>query len=140
MINEERVISFMREVCEYLQLEVPSLVLTDSTRGAAMRTRSTAGVQTSISIPKLTLEHGDAFVKYYVVHECIHLAVNSGKHDKDFKSREAEVLDKVFAIGIKYSRSFPKYLFAKADVKNILWGKSEKMVGGGLCLKRLQRR
>ena len=134
MTTKERMMELLVEVCRYLHFDVPKLVLADTKRGMARRVRTINGVEDSITMPTAILDYNEAFVKYYIVHEVMHLASNNAKHDLVFKTRESEALCDLYAIGIKYARAYPKYLFEKENPKVILWGESDKHLGVGLCL------
>jgi hypothetical protein len=126
-------------VCQSLAIDpAPLLVFKETERGGVVRTRTAAGTSTTLTLPMWTFGHGEAFVKYYLIHECTHVIINSPKHDLAFKTAEAKHLTEVFNIGIKYSRAFPKYLFC-TETKKVLWGRSDKTLGLGPCLRRLFR-
>ena len=134
MPTKERIVIWLEEVCRHFNMEVPNLEFTDKTRGQALRVRDVNGVRTTITLPNYLFNHTNAFSQYYVVHECVHLAINNGKHDTTFKLKETETLADLYHIGIKYTRSYPKYLYDKNNPKNILWGTSDTSLGKGLCL------
>lgn len=132
---QEQLQTFLTEVCEKLGLEpVPTLIINNNIRGGAKRYKDSTGVHTEIKIPCGVETHGVGFMKYYIVHECTHLASNNSKHDDEFKQQEKQNLKDIYNIGIKYSRSFPKYLY-DTNTKQVLWGRSDKDLGLGPCIK-----
>jgi hypothetical protein len=133
-MTQERMKEVVEIVCKHLDLDVPSITLVDNKHGGAKRICTVDGATLFIDLPKAVISHGDALIKYYIVHECTHFAVNSPSHTKKFKEVEEETLSLLFNIGIKYSRMFPKYLYDEADPTRILWGTSEKFLGKGPCL------
>lgn len=141
-MTNEHLNQWVREVSTHLEIATPSIVLTEKNRGAANRIKTgTGAIITEIVLPARIFEHGEAFTKYYVVHECVHLAINKpeGKHDSAFKEREADCLLRLFNIGIKYNRSFPKYLFNAQQPKVVLWGKSERNLGMGCVVSNTKQ-
>ena len=136
-VTTEQITQWLSDVCTLLNMELPRLTMINNTKGGARRIRTVDGVHFEIDLPVGILQHGPAFSKYYIVHECTHLNANNSKHDSNFKTAEAANLNRAFGIGIKYSRAFPKYLYDVHDTKTILWGRSDSKLGMGPCLRKV---
>ena len=120
-VDNQMTQQFLEESSKYFNIGIPALVFNHARRGQAKRMRTPEGVYTEVILPVTVLSHGEAFTKYYVVHECAHLALNVREHNNEFKETEKKALREVFGIGIRYARVFPQFLYDH-ETKATLWG------------------
>lgn len=134
-VTKEQIQQWMEEACKHLKIDAPVLNITTGKKGFAKRVRQGEKRWTEIDIPVWVLQQGESFCKYYIVHEVSHLAFNHTKHNAEFREKESTVLLELHGISIKYNKNFPKYLYARGNQAELLWGRSDKRVGAGMAAR-----
>ena len=104
-IQAERIARF---VAKMLRVKLGKVYIKDTQCGYGNRAAS------CITLPHFILHDPKPYMVQYIAHEVSHLHPNAHGHESSFKRVERRAT-KLFGMGIRYKRAYPRELFALKD-------------------------